>query len=252
MLDGDNSELGVNLIAYIRAEMGLGTAARGLASALEAAKIPFNILNFEHSNPGLHRDMTWRYKEVDRSTYDFTVLAINPDNLANAKIRTQDKFVRDRYTIGYWFWELPDIPESWIESFPLVDEIWTGSRFVQDAISLKSPVPVFRLPVAVRVNPPDTFSRKDFGLPEKAFLFLSMADAHSELARKNPLGAIRAFKRAFPANAPNAGLVVKISNSNTIHADNEMMELIREQVRGRQNIHLLDRDMTRAGIYVLL
>src|SRR2546423_3231767 len=102
-----------------------------------------------------------------------------------------------------------------MESFPLVDEIWTGSRFVQDAISVKSPVPVFRLPVAVRVNPPDTFSRRDFGLPGEAFLFLSMADAHSELARKNPLGAIRAFKKAFPTNARNVGLVIKISNSKT-------------------------------------
>ena len=41
------SPFGVNLIAYIRAEMGLGTAARGIAHALESAAIPFNVLNFE-------------------------------------------------------------------------------------------------------------------------------------------------------------------------------------------------------------
>lgn len=38
---------GINLAAYIRAEMGLGQAARGMAAALETAQIPFNILNFE-------------------------------------------------------------------------------------------------------------------------------------------------------------------------------------------------------------
>ena len=75
MTADNQSLLGVNLIAYIRAEMGLGTAARGLAMALEAANIPFNIINFEHSNPSLHRDASWRHKEVEFSSYDFTILS---------------------------------------------------------------------------------------------------------------------------------------------------------------------------------
>jgi hypothetical protein len=90
MTEADNSSnLGVNLIAYIRAEMGLGTAARGIAHALESAGVPFNVLNFEHSNPALHRDDSWRHKESHRSSYDFTVLAINPDELSNATARAQ-------------------------------------------------------------------------------------------------------------------------------------------------------------------
>ena len=32
---------GVNLVAYIRAEMGLGEAARGMAEAMQAAGVPF-------------------------------------------------------------------------------------------------------------------------------------------------------------------------------------------------------------------
>ena len=101
-MEGDNAlGFGVNLIAYIRAEMGLGTAARGVARALEAARVPFNILNFEHSNPSLHRDESWRHKEVTSSDYDFSLLVINPDNLANARARVQKKFARDRYAIGY-------------------------------------------------------------------------------------------------------------------------------------------------------
>src|SRR5947207_15827398 len=109
----DSSGLGVNLIAYIRAEMGLGTAARGIAHALESAGVPFNILNFEHSNPALHRDETWRRKEVKFSAYDFTLLAVNPDNIFNARARIQTRFVRDRSTIGYWFWVLPEIADNW-------------------------------------------------------------------------------------------------------------------------------------------
>src|SRR5437762_4716613 len=176
-MEGDNAlGFGVNLIAYIRAEMGLGTAARGVARALEAAKVPFNILNFEHSNPSLHRDESWKHKEVTSSDYDFSILVINPDNLANARTRVQKKFARDRYAIGYWFWELPEIPDEWLPSFALVDEVWAASHFVQDSISRKSTVPVFRVPVPIQLGPADKFSRASFGLPENRFLFLSLAD----------------------------------------------------------------------------
>ena len=243
---------GVNLIAYIRAEMGLGTAARGLAMALEAANIPFNIINFEHLNPALHRDETWRHKEADESPYDFTIAAINPDNLFNARIRARKHFGKHRYTIGYWFWELPEIPDEWVSSFSLVNEVWVASRFVQDAISLKSPVPVFRVPVPIRLGENDRFSRRHFSLPERPFLFLSMADWRSHLARKNPLGTIRAFKAAFPADDTTVGLIVKMNNAGALGSDQETLMHIREEMEGYPNIYLLDSEMTRPEVDSLL
>ena len=253
MTEADSSSgFGVNLIAYIRAEMGLGTAARGVAHALESAGVPFNVLNFEHLNPSLHRDESWKHKEVNFSSYDFTILAVNPDNIFNAKARVQKRFVRDRYTIGYWFWELPEIPDNWQSSFSLVDEVWAASRFIQDSISQKSPVPVFRVPVPIRLGPTDKFSRQSFSLPERQFLFLSMCDSHSHLARKNPLGVLRAFKKAFPGDNKGVGLVLKINNVNTVDADQETIGLIREEIEGCRNIYVLDSDMTRPEIDALL
>lgn len=232
--------------------MGLGSAARGIAHALDSAGVPFNVLNFEHSNPSLHRDESWKHKEVEFSSYDFTILAVNPDNLFNAKARVQKKFVRDRYTIGCWAWELPEMPDSWLSAFSLVDEVWAPSRFVQDSISLKSPVPVFRVPCAVCLGPTDKFSRASFSLPEGQFLFLSMSDTQSQLTRKNPLGVIHAFKKAFPKPNKQVGLVLKINNVNTIHSDQETLAQIRNEMEGHRNIYLLDSDMTRAEIDALL
>jgi glycosyltransferase involved in cell wall biosynthesis len=251
-MDADSTPLGVNLIAYIRAEMGLGTAARGLAMALESAQVPFNVINFEYLNPAQHRDTTWKHKEADSSSHDFTILAVNPDNIFNAKERAQKEFVKDRYTIGYWFWELPEIPEDWLPAFSLVDEVWVASRFVQEAVSLKSPVPVFRVPVPVQLGPTDKFSRATFSLPERQFLFLSMSDTHSQLARKNPLGVVRAFKRAFPAASQNVGLILKINNFGSVYADQEAIGLIREEIKDCRNIYLLDCDLTRAEVDSLL
>jgi glycosyltransferase involved in cell wall biosynthesis len=248
----DSTPVGVNLIAYIRAEMGLGTAARGIALALESANVPFNIINFEYQNPSLHRDTSWKHKEADYSSHDFTILAVNPDNIFNARDRAQKEFVKQRYTIGYWFWELPEIPDDWLSAFSLVDEVWAASRFVQDSISLKSPVPVFRVPVAVRLGPTDKFSRWTFSFPERQFLFLSMSDTHSQLARKNPLGVVRAFKKVFSGDDKSVGLILKINNFNSINADREAIALLREEIRGYLNIYLLDSVMTRAEIDALL
>ncbi len=252
-MDDDNSiSPGVNLIAYIRAEMGLGTAARGLALAMESARIPFNVINFEYQNPSLHRDTGWQHKEVDSSAHDFTILAVNPDNIFNARDRVLKEFVRAQYTIGYWFWELPDFPDAWLPAFSLVDEVWTASRFVQDSLSMKSPVPVWRVPMAIRLGPADKFSRASFSLPQRQFLFLSMSDTHSTLERKNPLGAVHAFKQAFSGNNRRVGLVLKISNADSPFVDSEAMAQIREEIKDYRNIYLLDREMTRAEIDSLL
>jgi glycosyltransferase involved in cell wall biosynthesis len=252
-MDNDNSiSSGVNLVGYIRAEMGLGTAARGLALAMESARIPFNVINFEYQNPSLHRDTGWQHKEVETSSHDFTILAVNPDNIFNARDRVLKEFVRARYTIGYWFWELPDFPDMWLPAFSLVDEVWAASRFVQDSLARKSPVPVWRVPMAVRLGSTDKVSRATLALPERQFLFLSMSDTHSQLARKNPLGVARAFKRAFPRNNTSVGLILKINNLNSIYADREAIALLREEINGYRNIYLLDSEMTRAEVDALL
>lgn len=243
---------GVNLVAYIRAEMGLGAAARGMAQALESAAIPFNILNFEHGNPSLHRDQSWSHKEVVSSSYEFTILAVNPDNISNAKELVHKRNVIDRCTIGCWSWELPEIPDSWLSAFALVNEVWVPSRFVQDAISAKSSVPIFRVPHAICLRPSNKFSRESFHLPARQFLFLTMGDTQSQLTRKNPLGTIRAFKKAFPREDESAGLVVKINNVKTRHDDQETLDLLKAEIEGYKNIYLLETGMPRAKIDSLL
>lgn len=240
---------GVNLAGYIRAEMGLGAAARAIAGALESANVPFDIINFERGNYSLHRDTSWKHKEVDKAVHDVTILVANPNSAAHTKHLLQEKALCNRYTIGYWFWELAEIPDEWLPAFSLVDEVWAASRFVQDAISLKSPVPVSRVPVPVCLNVSHQFSRESFNLPERSFLFLSMGDTQSHLQRKNLMGTVRAFKMVFSSDDSSVGLVLKINNPN--HRQEEI-EAVRREIGGYQNIHLMDRFMSREEINSLL
>ena len=54
-------------------------------------------------------------------------------------------------------------------------------------------------------------------MPPGRFTFLCMFDFSSVMQRKNPLGAVEAFRRAFP-NASNAALLIKTSHARRIAA----------------------------------
>jgi glycosyltransferase involved in cell wall biosynthesis len=240
---------GVNLAAYIRAEMGLGEAARGTAAALEAAGIPFNVINFQDGNPSRHNDTTWAHKEApNRAPSDTTLLCINFDNVLNARFRLPRAAFNNRYVIGSWFWELADFPDEWLFSFSVVNEVWVASRFMQDAFSVKATVPVVRIPPVVQLMEAGSHSREYFNLPQRRFLFLTMADARSSLERKNPLGAVRAFKEAF-GDDESVGLILKINNPDYVQPE---MEALKEELRGCENIFLLDQVMTRPEVNSLL
>jgi len=67
--------------------------------------------------------------------------------------------------------------------------------------------------MAVSVDRLTPTPRARFGLPEDRFLFLYVFDWNSYPARKNPLAAIDAFRRAFPTGREPVGLVLKTMNA---------------------------------------
>jgi glycosyltransferase involved in cell wall biosynthesis len=96
------------------------------------------------------------------------------------------------------------------------------------------------MPYPVSVAPSARASRAAFDLPEDRFLFLVSYDMLSVQERKNPLGAIEAFHRAFPRD-DRAGLVVKVNHGS--HAPDEMARL-RDALGRCQGAMLVDRTMS--------
>lgn len=233
---------GVNLIAYIRAEMGLGEAARGIASAFEAGRIPFGIINFEAGNPSRHTDLSWSHKEVKETAFSTTVVWVNPDNSANLKLHAPRSALAGPYLIGNWAWELPNLPEPWVRELSFYDEIWVPSRFVQESVARHARIPVTLVPHVIKVDLKRGFSRAHFGLPADRFLFLAMADTRSSLERKNPLGVIRAFKQAFGGNDERVGLAMKFNNPDFGEVT---LRRVAEEAEGCSNIFFLQRVMSR-------
>ncbi|TFH75759.1 glycosyltransferase [Gammaproteobacteria bacterium LSUCC0112] len=244
-----NHNSGVHLIAYIRASMGVGEAARGNAAALEASGVPFGILNYEKGNPSRMDNLRWQHREISSPQYGINLIHINADHTPGVMKDLGKTWFGEHYNIGFWAWEMPEFPDRWLESFDLLDEVWVPSAYVNQAVAAKSPIPVVTIPhiINVDMNGAHLYSRAYFGIPDTAFVFISMFDTHSIAQRKNPFGSIMAFQKAFEANDSSVLLLIKINN-----ADEGSLKVLRSLVGDYQNIVLLDTHYDRAQIDSLI
>jgi glycosyltransferase involved in cell wall biosynthesis len=107
------------------------------------------------------------------------------------------------HRIAYWAWELPD-PPDWVDCDRNIAEIWTPSAFSRASLARLSAKPIHVVPHYIPVHP---VPRRRLDEP---FTVLAMADSRSSLSRKNPEGALRAFRAAFGSSRA-VRLVLKLS-----------------------------------------
>jgi glycosyltransferase involved in cell wall biosynthesis/SAM-dependent methyltransferase len=248
------ASLGVNAVGYLRGGLGLGQAARLYVEALNAAGVPVRTTTVDVNLPDVVGPDGQRaeVKTLDfadlhvEGELPFNLVCVNAPELPALYQRLGAEFFEDRYTIGVWAWEVDVVPPSWDRAFGLVDEIWVYSRYVQEIISNVSPVPVVRIPLPI-VAPPPGGDVAGLHLPE-GFAFLFLFDFYSTLQRKNPLGLVEAFTRAFdPGEGPQ--LVLKSHNGDF---KPERLARLREAAGDRPDIHIVDQFLTAAEMAALM
>lgn len=244
---GPQRPFGVNLAGYFESEKGVGEAARAILRALQAARIP-HVLNNVRDLTSENADA--RYcRFSDANPYAVNIIQINAD-AALALLAHRAEYLAGRYNVGVWNWELSEFPAQWDGSFRFFDEIWAPSTFCQHAFASRSPIPVRYVPysISVPVAVPPGETRRSFGLPEGAFVFLFAFDCHSFVERKNPLGALEAFARAF-GDRTDVMLVLKAMHAADGGPDYARLQ---DACRGRANVRLLDGIYSRAQAQTLM
>ncbi len=214
---------GVNVAGFFTSELGVGEAARLLISGLDAAGVPALPIQ-GHLTPPSRQGADFTHTWIDDAPYPINIVCINGDGVQVFAREAGRSFFEDRHTIALWWWEVGDPPASWSQAYELIDEVWVASQHLYDAIAPTSPVPVVRIGLPVvepRVAPR---TRAELGLPEDGFLFLYVHDYHSVAARKNPVGLIEAFRRAF-APGQGAKLVVKSINAQNLPHEHDRVVL---------------------------
>jgi glycosyltransferase involved in cell wall biosynthesis len=236
--------LGVNVAGYLSTESGMGEAARASIRSIEAAEIPFGLTNVESKLRKQDRTFT---TFTDANPHPFNLVHLNGDNMAAFAAARGKAYFRDRYTIGYWFWELSRWRDDWMDGFNHVDEVWVASEFTRACLAEASPVPITVVPLPFVLPDPPPFGRAHFGLPEGAALFLLTFDVSSQTERKNPLGAIRAFRRAALPRG-SAALVLKFTNAEY---DPDAVRRFHEEAEGL-DVLMLDGYMSRPELTALM
>lgn len=247
---------GVNLVGYARGELGIGEDVRMMARSLEAAGVPFCIINVEPGAGVSQADTTAEHWIVEVPRYPISMFCMTGIEMARMTVEKGLGWLGGRYSIGLWPWELPEWPEPWQHAWNLVDELWGISRYTADAYS-RAPVPVHHMPMAVQVDQIADLDRKDWGLSEDAYLFVFSFDRNSTFSRKNPKGVVQAFLQAFgQANVKrdndstdeNAGLVIKVSH---LDPDDSDWQEVSRLMEGDSRIHLVHGEFRKDEILSL-
>jgi glycosyltransferase involved in cell wall biosynthesis len=230
---------GIAVLGALAESSGLGEAARSMHKAFESLGV----------SAGAY-DTATRMTTLPPPGAPL-LIHVNAPVLPAALLRQPRALLRGRRVIAYWAWELPRVPPTWRPALRFVHEIWTLSRFTADAIATLlppgSPIQVRSVPFPVTMPRPSALRRADFGLPEDAVIVLTSFNLASSFARKNPLGAIAAFRQAF-GDRRDRLLVLKAGHTEHYPTD---LETLRAAIASSENIRLETRDFPAADNHAL-
>lgn len=242
-----HTRLGINLAGFLTADLGIGESARCMVRAADAAGLPTALVNLKLPCKNPLGDQTYAARLQPDYPHAVNVVHLDPPAARDLDHHHGPGFRAGKYNIGYWAWELPEFPDSWVPACAYFDEIWCPSDFVRESIAQKIPLPVLTMPHAIAFDAPAGNGRARFGLPADKFLFLVLYDLNSYSERKNPRAAIEAFRRSGLAG-PQAALVIKVHNVRGNEADLAALE---SAVRDLPGTVLITETLARREVYLL-
>ena len=222
----------------LRTASGLGESARLCHNALEKAGVAVYGIDLSEAlmQPRDYHPFSF-HDGRDVEGRGTLIVHVNSPLVPLALWHLGRRFLRDKYVVGCWAWELPEVPADWRHGIPFVHEIWVPSRFTADAVRpIAEGRPVHVMPYAVAAN--GRSQPVDARVSQRPFTVLTIFNTASSIARKNPSAAIAAFRRAF-GDDPTVRLIVKTANGETY---SEGLEPIRTAAEA-PNIVLIDRVM---------
>ncbi len=226
---------GVNVIGLLASDTGQGSAARGLAHAVAAAGGRAAGLRLVHPEAG---SIATRYATEGSAPYSTNVFVMNGRSTGEALARLRGHFSPGQRRVAYWMWETDRLPESWAAWASSYDEIWAVSNYTAAAIRCTTGIDPVVVPHAIepREAPGAPLTRAQLGVPDDAVVFLFMFDYLSRIERKNPLGLVEAFRRAFGGDR-RAFLLLKTSRAGY---DAQGAARLKDAIAGMPNAALLD------------
>jgi len=201
----------VAVVGFHGSVLGLGDGARAFSSALRAAGS--EVVDWDIAEVfGHDRHLRGDIPDVPPLGDGPMVIHLNPRELIQLIGVYGSAPFAGRRVIGYWAWELEAVPRAWAAAFRYVDEVWTPSNFVADAVRAAAPegLPIRVFPHLVSLLPAAPPDRARFSVPEDRFIVMTSFDMRSGFVRKNPFAAVAAVRRAAELAGQPVTLICKV------------------------------------------
>jgi glycosyltransferase involved in cell wall biosynthesis len=268
-----DQEFGVNLIGHAFNVFGLGEYLRMIAKALDAAAIPYCVINIPIGNSASDQDRSLEAKVLpnsDEPPYAFNLFCTTAVNHLHQAIYHGFIPSSRAYNIAIWFWEMEKWPDQLTNSLDLAHEYWPCTRIIEQAlqgartirkeqgIETSASTPIIRMPPVMDLGITSQLSdqvgnrqktRELYGLCQESILFNFVFDLNSMIARKNPQAVLKAFQQAFATSEFNVGLVIKTFPPRR---PEPLWELLKAAAATDQRITIIEADLERPSILALL
>ena len=234
---------------------GLSRAGLFAKEALSRAGLRVVDLDFLFSRAGMLDEYS-RNQGIRRYARSaLHIVNLNPESVPECLMCHLSLLDKSSYIVGQFYWELSDTSTIHDCGLSAMNEIWVASEYLRDIYRKRVSVPIYVMGQAIETKVAEhNLTRTTFNLPEDAYMFLFSFDAGSVVERKNPLAAVQAFRKAFPAHTENTILVLKTRNLDAIPTDRDRDHWQRavEIAATDRRIHIIDRTMSSAELTGLL
>lgn len=219
--DPDRPEVDVQMIGPLAKASGLGQATRLSAAILNETGLSVRGVDFDLDNPAPEGFSSDTVPIEDYGPAKINIIHLNAESTPLAFAYQPDVF-SGSYNIGYFFWELDQPAYCHYLGMDLLDEIWVSTEY---GVEIYQPdaqgKPVINVGMCYEDTPGITredaraFLNRRFRLNDSHYVCLVAFDSFSFVQRKNPVGVLQAFQKAFEG-VPQARLIVKTQNRDSV------------------------------------
>jgi glycosyltransferase involved in cell wall biosynthesis len=244
------AKIGLNVVGFLTADLGVGESARCMVRAADADGLPTALVDLKLNVKNRRGDLTYESRLQENASHPVSVFHLDPPASRDIEYHHGRYFRASTYNVGYWAWELPEFPDAWLPYCEYFDEIWCPSDFVREAIAMQAPIPVLTMPHAIAFPRPAENAatlRARFGLPTNRLLYLFLYDLNSYSERKNPAAVVAAF-RAAGLDPQQATLVIKTHSTAGNEAD---LAALRATVADLPSVVVISETLSRPDLYRL-
>ena len=240
----------VSIIGFHKAVLGLGEDARCLFLSLCEIGVSPELIDVSPAGLEPHEDVeSFRCFDAVKPTGEILIFCLPAIEMMRVLVTMRQSIDRTRqYIIGYWPWETTCLPDQWRHAYDEVDEIWASTGFLGTVYRSATAKNVRIMPLHVHVT--DQAPARGRPAPvDGVFRFITVFDFNSRVARKNPEGAIEAFRRAFDRGDERVELVIK-----TIHAEHHRADVarLRRSIENDGRITMFDKAVSRREVDALI